>query len=78
MVQKLSEEDIQAIADAIVEHENRDFAVDPRDHYGSHARIDSFLKAYDTASNIVLKSIMALFIVGIVFAVAMGAGWTKP
>lgn len=77
MTQKLSDEDIDRIAEAVAKKEACTFYVDPRDHYSAHERIDSLLKAYDTASNIVLKAILAFFIVGIIGVVAFGAGWHK-
>ncbi len=77
MPERITDKDIERIAEAIARKDDHGFYVDPRDHYNSHERLDKFLDAYDAASNVVLKAILALFIVGVVAALAIGAGFHK-
>ena len=77
----LSDEDVQRIAEAVAAVEDvddsRGFRVPPEAHYNSHARLDSLLDSYDSASNIVMKFLIGLVIVGIFGVAAVGVGWHK-
>lgn len=73
----MTDEDIEKLAKAIAEKSDHGFYVDPKDHYSSHERLDRILDAYDSASNLVLKSLIGFFMVGVIAAVAMGLGWHK-
>lgn len=74
----LSEEDIERIADAIIrKQKERSFYIDEEYHYNAHKRIDKLLDAYENATNIFMKTFIALVITGaiILAAIAVLKGW---
>ncbi len=79
MVENMTDEDIEKLAEAIAKKTQDDhgFYVDPRQHYNFHELLDRILDAYDAASNIILKAIIGLFIAGVVAAIVFGAGLHK-
>ena len=79
--ESLSEKDVQRIAEAVAKVEDTDdmrgFRVAPEAHYNSHARLDRFLDAYDSANNIVTKFFIGLVLLGLIGAASIGVGWHK-
>lgn len=62
--QPLSEEEVDRIADAIVSKTQRSFHIEEELHYNSHQRLDRLLNAYDSATNIFIKTFLGLVVIG--------------
>lgn len=74
----LSDEDIERIADAIIrKQKERSFYIDEEYHYNAHKRIDRLLDTYENATNIFVKTFLALVIVGAIVLAGIAAikGW---
>ena len=73
----MNDEDIERIADAVVNRTHAAFQIDEETHYNQHKRLDKMLDAYDNATNVIIKTFLALFIVGAIVIAGMTAtkGW---
>lgn len=72
----LSKQEIEALAEEIVKRKpGPTFYVDPEEHYKQHERLERFLDTYDSASNLIFKFFLGVFLVGVVAAVSLGIGY---
>lgn len=60
----LSEDDVQRIADAVTIKTRAAFFIDDEEHYNSHKKLDRMLGAYESATNIFIKTFLGFVIVG--------------
>lgn len=70
----LSKQEIETLAEEIVKRKPA-FYVDPEEHYKQHERLERFLDTYDSASNLIFKFFLGVFLVGVVAAVSLGIGY---
>ncbi len=69
----MTDEEIKKLAIEIVKLKGG-FYVEPETHYQQHQRLDRILDVYDSASNIVLKTLVGAAILGIFILAAIGFG----
>ncbi len=53
------------------------FYVEPEEHYNSHKELDQLLSMVSKTSSTVFKTVLTLFIVGILAAILIAVGWKK-
>ncbi len=76
-MRNLSDEDVEAIADKLVDQVKKsghEFWIDPKAHYDQHQALENLLKLYNSASNAALKVLVALLIIGGLVITAFAAG----
>ena len=69
----LSEMDVEKIATAVAKKAREAFHIEDEKHYNDHQRLDRLLDSYETATNIIWKTILGLIIVGMVIIAGIGA-----
>lgn len=76
-MERLSEEDVDRIADAVAYKAHIAFQIEAEHHYNQHQRLDRLLDAYDGAANIFTKTFFSLVIVGMIILAGLTAakGW---
>jgi hypothetical protein len=72
----MTDEEIKKLAKEIV-NQRGGFHVEAEDHYKQHQRLDRMLDLYDSASNIIIKTLLGLAVGGLIFLAAVGMGLTK-
>jgi len=70
---QLTEEDVDKIASAVARKAREAFHIEDEKHYNDHQRLDRLLDSYETATNIIWKTILGLIIVGMVIIAGIGA-----
>ena len=76
---ELNDDEIDKIADRLyqkVDERARSFWIEPEQHYKSHQRMDDLLKVWDSTQNVFLKTIIGLFIIGMLTISSMPL-WSK-
>lgn len=78
----LSKEDIAELARTLKDNwplidRRSDFYIDPKEHYDQHQQIARFLNAWESAGNVVLKTIIALVVAAILALSAIGTKFGK-
>jgi len=68
----LSDSDIQKIANAVAAKAKESFHIEDEEHYNSHKRLDKLLDIYDRANSALVKTLIALVILGILFFAGAG------
>jgi hypothetical protein len=72
----LSEDDVQRIANAVSDRAIKScqssFHLAEEKHYNDHKRLDRILDMYDNASNVIVKTFIAMIFVGALALAAMG------
>jgi len=69
----LSDDDLEKIVAKIKEAEStdRDFWLEPKEHYDQHARLDSLLKVFDQAKSSAIKIAVGFVILGVIFVASI-------
>ena len=64
--------DIAAQVIAQVEAHKKNFWIEPEDHYRSHQQIEELLSIFNNAKSTIWKTLVGLFIAGVLVLAAMG------
>lgn len=75
----LSDEEVEKIAAKLyekVESKAQSFWIEPEQHYKSHQRMDNLLNVWESTQNIFIKTILGLFILGVLTISSMPI-WSK-
>lgn len=76
----MTPEEVETIVKKTIEHledHKRSFWVDPEKHYKSHDRLDKLLDIYDAAQGVVMKTLVAAMLIGLLVAAAISMGFKK-
>ena len=77
-MERLSDEDVGRIADAVVEKSRTDHEswmnIEPREHYHQHQQLSEFLGSWDEAVKSSKKVLFILVIAGIMALASIGMG----
>lgn len=76
----MTPEEVEVIVKKTIEcldDDRKSFWVEPEKHYKSHDRLDKLLDVYDSAQSLVMKTLMAAMIVGLLIVAAMSMGFKK-
>ena len=69
----LTDVDVEKIANAVAKKTHETFHIEEEKHYNDHQRLDRLLTAYETATNIVWKTVLGFIILGAIVLASIGA-----